>query len=110
MSNFKIIDTEITDVKLIEPKVFDDDRGHFFESFNKKSFNQAIGLNVEFVQVNQSFSKLGVLTGLHKQSNPYEQAKLVRVVFGEVYDAAVDVREESPTFGKWVGEFYQIKL
>jgi dTDP-4-dehydrorhamnose 3,5-epimerase len=105
MSNIKIIDTEISDVKLIEPKLFDDDRGHFFESFNKKSFNQAIGLNVEFVQDNQSFSKLGVLRGLHKQSKPYEQAKLVRVVFGEIYDVAVDVRKESTTFGKWVGEY-----
>ena len=65
MSNFKIIDTEITDVKLIEPKVFDDDRGHFFESFNKKSFNQAIGLNVEFVQDNLSRSSKHVIRGLH---------------------------------------------
>lgn len=93
----------IPDVVLIEPKVFGDDRGFFYESFNQKAFEEAIGYSVKFVQDNHSRSAKGVLRGLHYQiQNP--QGKLVRVVEGEVFDVAVDIRRNSPTFGKWVGE------
>jgi dTDP-4-dehydrorhamnose 3,5-epimerase len=98
-----VIDTEIPDVKIIEPKVFGDERGFFFESFNQKVFEAAIGRKVEFVQDNHSKSVKGVLRGLHYQLPPMEQGKLVRVVQGEVFDVAVDIRKSSPTFGKWVG-------
>lgn len=92
----------IPDVVLIEPKVFGDERGFFFESFNHQQFEEAIGRPVKFVQDNHSRSSKGVLRGLHYQiQNP--QGKLVRVVSGEVFDVAVDVRRSSPTFGKWVG-------
>jgi dTDP-4-dehydrorhamnose 3,5-epimerase len=94
----------IPDVILFEPKVFGDDRGFFFESFNKKVFEEATGLNKEFVQDNHSKSAKGVLRGLHYQLPPKAQGKLVRVVQGEVFDVAVDVRKNSPTFGLWVGE------
>lgn len=94
----------IPDVVLFEPKVFGDDRGFFFESFNQRQFEEAIGHPVKFVQDNHSRSAKGVLRGLHYQiQNP--QGKLVRVVEGTVFDVAVDVRKSSPTFGKWVGEF-----
>ena len=90
------------DVLLIEPKVFGDDRGFFFESFNQAQFEAAIGKKVNFVQDNHSKSSKNVLRGLHYQiQNP--QGKLVRVVSGEVFDVAVDVRKSSPTFGQWVG-------
>jgi dTDP-4-dehydrorhamnose 3,5-epimerase len=93
----------ISDVYLIEPQVFGDDRGFFFESFNHVNFEQAIGRQVKFVQDNHSKSAKGVLRGLHFQSsNP--QGKLVRVTQGEVFDVAVDIREDSPTYGSWVGE------
>ena len=93
----------IPDVVLLEPKVFGDDRGFFFESFNKAQFEAAIGRQVNFVQDNHSRSAKNVLRGLHYQiSQP--QGKLVRVVQGEVFDVAVDIRKSSPTFGKWVGE------
>ena len=93
----------IPDVVLIEPKIFGDDRGFFYESFNQRAFEEAIGYSVEFVQDNHSRSAKGVLRGLHYQiQNP--QGKLVRVVEGEVFDVAVDLRRSSPTFGKWVGE------
>lgn len=98
-----VIDTEIPDVKIIEPKVFGDERGFFFESFNQKIFEAAVGRKVEFVQDNHSKSVKGVLRGLHYQLPPMAQGKLVRVVQGEVFDVAVDIRKSSPTFGKWVG-------
>ena len=94
----------IPDVFLIEPQVFGDDRGFFFESFNQTKFEQAIGKSVSFVQDNHSKSVKGVLRGLHYQLPPMAQGKLVRVVQGEVFDVAVDIRKGSPTFGKWVGE------
>ncbi|PXX49493.1 MULTISPECIES: dTDP-4-dehydrorhamnose 3,5-epimerase [Aquitalea] len=99
----KIIDTAIADVKIIEPAVFGDDRGFFFESFNQQHFDQAIGRKVEFVQDNHSRSSKGVLRGLHYQMPPFAQGKLVRCTLGEVYDIAVDIRRSSPTFGQWVG-------
>ena len=98
-----VIDTEIPDVKIFEPKVFGDERGFFFESFNQKVFEAAIGRKVDFVQDNHSKSAKGVLRGLHYQLPPMAQGKLVRVVQGEVFDVAVDIRKSSPTFGKWVG-------
>lgn len=98
----KIQNTKIPDVLLIEPTVFGDDRGFFFESFNEKHFAEAIGKTVQFVQDNHSKSARGVLRGLHYQIQQ-AQGKLVRVVSGEVFDVAVDIRKSSPTFGKWVG-------
>lgn len=99
----KVTATAIADVLLIEPKVFGDARGFFFESFNQRAFTQATGVTLPFVQDNHSKSAHGVLRGLHYQvQNP--QGKLVRVVQGEVFDVAVDIRPGSPTFGKWVGE------
>lgn len=95
---------EIPDVILITPDVFGDERGFFFESFNQQKFEAAIGRKVEFVQDNHSKSVKGVLRGLHYQLPPHAQGKLVRVVQGEVFDVAVDIRKSSPTFGKWVGE------
>jgi dTDP-4-dehydrorhamnose 3,5-epimerase len=100
----KIIDTEIPEVKIIEPKVFGDKRGFFFESYNQREFDDAIGHREAFVQDNHSRSARDVLRGIHYQiHNP--QGKLVRVVSGEVFDVAVDLRKSSPTFGKWVGLF-----
>jgi dTDP-4-dehydrorhamnose 3,5-epimerase len=96
--------TAIPDVIVIEPKVFGDDRGFFFESFSESAFSAAVGRRVEFVQDNHSRSRRGVLRGLHYQLPPYAQGKLVRVVAGEVFDVAVDIRKGSPTFGYWVGE------
>ena len=93
----------ISDVFLIEPQVFGDDRGFFFESFNHARFEAAIGRKVNFVQDNHSKSVKGVLRGLHFQ-DPNPQGKLVRVTQGEVFDVAVDIRQDSPTFGIWVGE------
>jgi dTDP-4-dehydrorhamnose 3,5-epimerase len=99
----KATPTAIADVLVIEPKVFGDERGFFFESFNQRAFNQATGLNLDFVQDNHSKSGQGVLRGLHYQVQQ-PQGKLVRVVAGEVFDVAVDIRPDSPTFGQWVGE------
>jgi dTDP-4-dehydrorhamnose 3,5-epimerase len=98
-----VIPTAIPDVKIFEPKVFGDERGFFFESFNQKFFEDAIGRQVTFVQDNHSKSSKGVLRGLHYQLPPMAQGKLVRVVQGEVFDVAVDIRKSSPTFGQWVG-------
>jgi dTDP-4-dehydrorhamnose 3,5-epimerase len=98
----KVTPTAIPDVLIIEPKVFGDARGFFFESFNQKTFNEATGLNVNFVQDNHSRSAKGVLRGLHYQIQQ-PQGKLVRVVRGSVFDVAVDIRKGSPTFGKWEG-------
>lgn len=102
--NMNVIDTAIPDVKIIEPRVFGDERGFFFESFNQRAFEEATGVSVNFVQDNHSRSSKGVLRGLHYQLPPKAQGKLVRVVQGEVFDVAVDIRKSSPTFGKWVGE------
>jgi dTDP-4-dehydrorhamnose 3,5-epimerase len=98
----KAIPTTIPDLLILEPKVFGDSRGFFFESFNQKAFADATGLNVNFVQDNHSRSTRGVLRGLHYQIQQ-PQGKLVRVVRGAVFDVAVDLRRSSPTFGKWVG-------
>lgn len=92
--------TEIPGLLLIEPKVFGDDRGYFFESFNAKSWEQEAGFSINFVQDNQAFSGRGVLRGLHYQRGQAAQAKLVRVLQGEVLDVVVDLREGSPTFGR----------
>lgn len=94
----------IADVLLLEPRVFGDARGFFFESFNQEAFNQATGTNYQFVQDNHSRSSRGVLRGLHYQLPPKAQGKLVRVVRGAVWDVAVDIRKGSPTFGRWVAE------
>ncbi|MBX3617649.1 dTDP-4-dehydrorhamnose 3,5-epimerase [Nitrosomonas sp.] len=93
----------IPDVFLLEPRVFGDDRGFFYESFNQRAFESAIGKSVGFVQSNHSRSAHNVLRGLHYQIQ-HAQGKLVRVVVGEVFDVAVDIRRSSPTFGHWVGE------
>lgn len=95
------IQTKISGVITIEPKVFGDDRGYFFESFNKQSFEENIG-KIDFVQDNESKSVRGVLRGLHFQAPPFAQSKLVRCVFGEVLDVAVDIRKNSPTYGEHV--------
>lgn len=100
----KVTPTVIPDVLLMEPKVFGDERGFFFESFNARAFTEATGLAVDFVQDNHSKSARGVLRGLHYQLPPRAQGKLVRVVQGEVFDVAVDLRKSAPTFGRWVGE------
>ena len=94
----------IQDVVLFTPNFFGDERGFFFESFSQKAFEEATGLKRQFVQDNHSKSQRGVLRGLHYQLNPMAQGKLVRVVQGEVFDVAVDIRKDSPTFGQWVGE------
>jgi dTDP-4-dehydrorhamnose 3,5-epimerase len=97
----QITSTAISDVLIIEPKVFGDSRGFFYESFNQKSFNEATGTNFQFVQDNHSRSSKGVLRGLHYQIQQ-PQGKLVRVISGAVLDVAVDIRRTSPTFGRWV--------
>ena len=107
MGKFIFTPTEIKDVVVIEPKVFGDERGYFMETYSEKDFSEA-GLEYKFVQDNQSSSRRGVLRGLHFQKeNP--QAKLVRVIAGEVFDVAVDLREGSETFGKWVGVMLSAK-
>ena len=100
---FKFIETEIKDLYIIEPKVYGDNRGYFMETYKETDFKDA-GLNYTFVQDNQSSSKKGVLRGLHFQKK-FPQAKLVRVISGEVFDVAVDLRENSLTYGKWVDVF-----
>ncbi len=100
----KVIPTKIPAVMVVEPKVFGDERGFFYESFNQALFNEAVGSDIEFVQDNHSRSNKGVLRGIHYQMPPMAQGKLVRVVVGEVFDVAVDLRKKSPTFGHWVGE------
>jgi dTDP-4-dehydrorhamnose 3,5-epimerase len=100
----KVTATAIPDVLIIEPRVFGDERGFFFESFNQQAFDEAVGSKIVFVQDNHSKSAKNVLRGLHYQLQPKAQGKLVRVVQGEVFDVAVDIRKESLTFGKWVGE------
>jgi dTDP-4-dehydrorhamnose 3,5-epimerase len=100
----KVKPLSIPDVLLIEPQVLVDDRGFFFESFNQNKLEEAIGKKINFVQDNHSKSVRGVLRGLHYQLPPKAQGKLVRVIQGEVFDVAVDIRKSSSTFGKWVGE------
>lgn len=95
--------TRLPEVLLLEPRVFGDERGFFLESYNRRSFNDAVGHDVEFVQDNHSRSARGVLRGLHYQLPPHAQGKLVRVTTGRVFDVAVDVRRSSPRFGQWVG-------
>lgn len=95
----EVINTEIEGLLIIKPKVYRDNRGYFFESFSKRSFEEQV-CNSVFVQDNESRSKYGVLRGLHFQMPPYEQAKLIRIVSGKILDVAVDIRKDSPTFGK----------
>jgi dTDP-4-dehydrorhamnose 3,5-epimerase len=95
----KIEETFIKDLVIVEPTVFGDERGYFFESYSKTKFTD-LGINIEFVQDNQSFSKKGTLRGLHYQNPPFAQSKLVRVLEGEIVDVAVDLRKDSPTYGK----------
>jgi len=95
------IATKLEGCYIIEPKIFTDERGYFMESFNEQTFQKAIGHQVHFVQDNQSFSSKGVLRGLHYQTGEHAQAKLVRVLDGEVLDVAVDIRPNSPTFGQY---------
>jgi len=102
VNNMNIITTPIEGLLIIEPRVFPDDRGYFYESYNKDKF-AAVGIIAEFVQDNQSFSQLGALRGLHAQANPFAQGKLVRVLKGKVWDVAVDIRKNSPTYGQYVG-------
>ncbi|MCZ4409265.1 dTDP-4-dehydrorhamnose 3,5-epimerase [Cryomorphaceae bacterium 1068] len=97
----KILQNHISGLLTIEPSVFEDDRGYFLESFNTKTFEEATGVDVDFVQDNESMSNKGVLRGLHFQVPPYAQDKLVRVVRGSVIDVAVDLRHGSPTFGEY---------
>lgn len=97
----KVIKTKIDGLVIIEPKLFIDERGYFFESFNQRDFTSAVG-NVTFVQDNESKSSYGVLRGLHFQLPPYSQSKLVRVIEGKVLDVAVDLRKSSPTYGQYV--------
>ncbi len=100
----RVTETKIPSLLIIEPRVFGDERGFFFESYNEKVFNEATGVSPRFVQDNHSKSVKGVLRGLHYQLPPRAQGKLVRVVQGEVFDVAVDIRKGSPTYGQWVGE------
>jgi len=98
----RVISTSIPDVKIFEPIVFKDERGYFFESYNQRELTQLAGITESFVQDNHSYSVKHVLRGLHYQLRQ-QQGKLVRVISGAVYDVAVDLRQSSPTFGKWVG-------
>jgi dTDP-4-dehydrorhamnose 3,5-epimerase len=98
----EIIETKIKDLLIIHPKIFGDARGYFFESYNEEDFRKQ-GINVKFIQDNQSLSNEGVLRGLHFQAPPYDQGKLVRVITGAVLDVAVDIRKNSPTYGEHIG-------
>lgn len=98
----EVIRTEIEGALIIEPRIFGDSRGYFYESFNAKEFAEKTGLSIDFVQDNESMSHYGVLRGLHFQCPPFAQSKLVRVVKGRVLDVAVDIRKGSPTYGKYV--------
>ena len=99
----KVIGTRLPEVLVLEPAVFEDQRGFFLESYNRQVFGTAIGGSVDFVQDNHSRSSRGVLRGLHYQLPPHEQGKLVRVAQGTVFDVAVDIRRNSPRFGQWAG-------
>lgn len=100
----KLTKTRISGVVLIEPRVFEDSRGYFFESYNKKDFDEYIGYGVDFVQDNEACSSYGVVRGLHFQKGKFAQAKLIRVTEGKVLDVAVDLREDSPTYGQYVSQ------
>ena len=100
----RAIPLTIPDIILFEPRVFDDDRGFFFESFNQKIFEEIVGIATTFVQDNHSKSTKDVLRGLHYQIHPKAQGKLIRAIQGEIFDVVVDIRKDSPTFGQWVGE------
>ena len=102
-TNMKLIKTKIPDVTIVEPEVFMDARGYFYESHNERRFNEALSSEVQFVQDNHILSHRGVIRGLHYQIK-HPQGKLIRVIHGKVFDVAVDIRRSSPTFGKWVGE------
>ena len=97
----KFIETKLRDTRIIEPKIWKDDRGYFFESYNKKLFKDA-GIDADFVQDNQSLSQPGTLRGLHAQAPPFAQGKLVQVIRGRVLDIVIDIRKKSPTFGEYV--------
>ena len=97
------METSLKEIKLILPKIFEDERGIFYESFNQKVFNNLIGQKITFVQDNHSISKIGVLRGLHYQKPPSVQGKLIRVTKGKIFDVAVDIRKHSPSFGSWAG-------
>lgn len=99
----KVTETRLPGVKIIDPLVFSDSRGCFYESFNQQRFGQLVQKDVTFVQDNHSVSTKGVIRGLHYQISPFSQGKLVRVVYGAVFDVAVDIRPDSKSFGKWVG-------
>lgn len=99
----EIVESKLKGVVVIKPRVFEDARGYFFESYNRQSFVKA-GIDAEFVQDNQSLSQRGVLRGLHFQNPPFAQGKLVRVITGAVFDVAVDIRRGSPTYGQWFGQ------
>ena len=99
----QISTTALPGLLIVEPRVFGDDRGFFFESFNQRAFDAAVGMHVAFVQDNHSHSSRGVLRGLHYQTAPHAQGKLVRVARGSAFDVAVDIRRGSATFGKWAG-------
>lgn len=101
--SMRLIDTEIEDLFILEPKIFPDERGYFFESYNKMALDELLGTQYNFVQDNESKSTYGVVRGLHYQLSPFSQAKLVRVLQGKVYDVAVDLRKDSSTFLNWVG-------
>ena len=101
MKHFK---TDIRDVIVFEPDVYTDERGSFFESFIERYFTDIVGRTINFVQENQSYSNKNVLRGMHYQKSPMQQGKLVRVVAGSVYDVALDIRKESPSYGKWISE------
>jgi dTDP-4-dehydrorhamnose 3,5-epimerase len=98
----EVIETKLKGLFVLKPKVFEDERGYFYESYNQNLFKQA-GINFDFVQDNQSLSQKGVLRGLHFQNPPHAQGKLVRVITGSVYDVAVDIRKDSTTYGQWFG-------
>lgn len=106
----KVIPTELPGVMLIEPNLFEDERGFFIESFNQREFDEAVGCQLHFVQDNHSCSSHNVLRGLHFQLPPHAQGKLVRVVHGSVFDVAVDIRRGSPTFGRWLGSVLDARL
>lgn len=98
----RVVETDLKDVYIIEPRVFKDERGYFFESYNEKLFHEH-GFTMSFVQDNESMSSYGVVRGLHYQLAPYAQCKLIRAIQGTIYDVVVDLRENSPTFGQWAG-------
>lgn len=100
----EIIKTHIEGLLILKPKKFEDERGYFVESYNQQKFNYAVGEEIQFVQDNESVSSLGVVRGLHFQKPPFAQGKLVRVARGRVLDVAVDIRQDSPTYGQWHSE------